>query len=122
VTPEARAARIGDAQALLDMLKADDSLPLPQEMRNLPFLFYAGGSAAETRRQFAALESAIPAEFEDGHPDGLYWVVTGAMASGVTVRVYAYARDVAEEVTAVKPVTEWRRLPADEAPESGERA
>lgn len=125
MTPDERAARIADARALLDILEADESLPLPGELKHLGFYFRADGPEDTTRRQFAALESALPAVFDDGKPDGGDWVITGLMAGGVKIRVRGWAKHVAEEITTVKQaeVKEWRRLPVpDEAPESGERA
>jgi hypothetical protein len=128
MTPDERAARIADAQALLDILRADESLPLASELKHLGFYFRAGDmSAPGARRELAALEAAIPAEFDDGHADenGGDWIVTGVMPGGVKVTLHAWARDVARKVTVVKEaeVNEWVRLPVeDEAPESGEQA
>jgi hypothetical protein len=123
-----RAARIADARTLLDILEADESLPLPGELKHLGFYFRADGpTPAGARRQLAVLESAIPAAFEAGHadPDGSEWIVDGVMPGGVKVKLRAWTRHVAEEVTTTRQaeVTEWVRLPVqDEAPESGEQA
>ena len=121
--PEERSARIADAQALLDLLKADDSLPLPSEMLNLGFYFRADGRAAEARRRLAALEAAIPAEFGPGYEDASSWVIDGVMPGGVKVKLKAWARDVVEKkVTGTRVVedVEWVRLPVESGPGSGE--
>jgi hypothetical protein len=127
-TPEDRAARIADVRTLLDTLEADESLPLPGELTHLGFMFRAGrgvADAQETRRQLAALESAIPAEFS-GHSDGTGdWAVEGVMPGGVKVQILAYARYVTREVTTVREteVTELVRLPVqDETTEDGAQA
>jgi hypothetical protein len=125
MTPDERAARIADARALLNIVEADESLPLPSELKHLGFYFRPNDTSAPgARRELAAMEAAIPAEFDDGHADenGGDWIVTGVMPGGVKVTLHAWARDVARKVTVVKEaeVNEWVRLPAD--PESGEQA
>lgn len=126
MTPDERAARIADARALLDMVEADESLPLPSELRHLGFYFRADGPGPEqARRQLAALEAALTAAgvaLGEGQADENAgdWTVPGVMPGGVKVKVKAWLRHIAEEVTTVKEtrVTEWHRLPAEGASES----
>ncbi len=51
MTPQERAARIADARALLDILDADPSLPLPHELGHAGFFFRADGTPGTARRE-----------------------------------------------------------------------
>ncbi len=121
MTPEERAARISDARALLDILDADPSLPLPHELGHAGFFFRADGTPGTARRELAALESAIPAGFDGGlADDNGDWSIFGMMRGGVKAALAARLWLVAEEVEAPKEVVTktWVRLPA--GPESGD--
>jgi hypothetical protein len=120
-----RAARIAVFRQVLDIMEADESLPLPFLGTRIAWSLYAAGNA----RLAARIEAALPCELTGAPAAGneARYALTGEIG-GIAVVIEAWTSDMAEKRvtgtrTAEVDVVEWVRLPVqDETPESGTQA